>query len=105
MKRRKFVSNSFSAISPRVFVSSGYGQVASGEVMSNQVSKLWSQLSDSYYRSILLKPGDLAAQRKWQDHHHQHMYYVRWGAGVFYYECVCGDGTGQILYPERKTAV
>lgn len=61
--------------------------------------KIASQLSDSYYRSILLGHGERAAMLRRDEElgvHRCFFDYIK-GHGVFYYVCRdCGNATGQI---------
>lgn len=61
--------------------------------------KWTSQLSDSYYRSILLKAGERAAilaRDKALGLHKCWFRYIK-GHGVYYFVCSeCGSATGQI---------
>ncbi len=64
--------------------------------------------ADAYYRSIMLTHGEHKAitQRIEELGLHLHTYDLVHGVGVFYYVCrECGDGTGQILWPEGRSAV
>ncbi len=64
--------------------------------------------ADVYYRSIMCSRQELAAAAAWREKYdtHLHTYDLIAGVGVFYYRCrECGDGTGQILYPEGRSAV